>query len=103
LAWLLAGWLGARLEWSGDTMPHIVESELDGEILMITIGGSTGASVAVNDHRVLVNRRQAGGVAPVTIAVPHSDQAESIAAEMRTPSQDGPLREALTYLLHQME
>jgi glucose-6-phosphate dehydrogenase assembly protein OpcA len=96
LAWLLAGWLGARLEWLGDRLPRVDEESLGGEVLSIAIGSSRGISIDANDHRVVLRHGQA---APITIAVPQADQAESVAAELRTPSQDGPLREALAYLM----
>jgi glucose-6-phosphate dehydrogenase assembly protein OpcA len=95
LAWLLAGWLGARLEWPGDRLPSVEEADLQDEVLSVAIGSSRRTSIDLNDHRVVLRH---GTAAPITIAVPHADRADSVAAELRTPSQDAPLREALGYL-----
>jgi glucose-6-phosphate dehydrogenase assembly protein OpcA len=96
LAWLLAGWLGARLEWHGETLPRLEEADLAGEILSITIGGSRRTVVDLNPHRVLLSHEHG---APITYAVRREDRAEAVATELRTPSQNGALREAIAYLI----
>jgi glucose-6-phosphate dehydrogenase assembly protein OpcA len=97
LAWLLAGWLSARLGWpSAGEMPLTIEEQPDSEgALTVSLGG--GAITAVmNGERVLVEYR--GGVAPFSIAVPRETEADAVAAELRNLTDDLGLRDALTSL-----
>jgi glucose-6-phosphate dehydrogenase assembly protein OpcA len=97
LAWLLAGWLSARLGWTDvSDMPVTVTEHDEGEeALAVSIGG--GAITAVmNGERVLVEFRD--DTPPFSIGVPRENEADAVAAELRNLTYDRGLRDALTAL-----
>ncbi|HEV8348105.1 MAG TPA: glucose-6-phosphate dehydrogenase assembly protein OpcA [Vicinamibacterales bacterium] len=94
LAWLAVGWLAARLEWAPETTPRVEETRDDDETLSIAVGPDL--TVALNDHRVLVTRRDAPGF---TVSVPQEDGADAVAAELRNLGHDACLRDALRALV----
>lgn len=99
LAWLLAGWFGARLDWTGTDWPVAIEEARRGdEVLAAAIGGDDASDVTatMNGHRVLVKYR--GRVAPFSIAVPREADADAIAAELRSLGHDVALHDALVSL-----
>jgi len=99
LAWLLAGWLCARLEWASGIWPAIDETPHDDEILTLAVGaGSTALTISMNDHRVVVS---VPGATPFTIRVPQVDEAEAVAVELRSLSHDSGLHDALAALARQ--
>jgi glucose-6-phosphate dehydrogenase assembly protein OpcA len=95
LAWLLAGWLASRLQWTAADWPRIDEGRPDAETLSVTIGGAAAITATLDEHRALV-RRSSG--APLVVGVPHEGEAEAIARELRVLSTDPGLHEALTAL-----
>jgi len=94
LAWLMIGWLSARLGWSASLWPRISESRADE---MITIAVGTDLMAALDEHRVRVTR--AGGAAPFTVNVPHESEADAVAAELRNLGHDVSLRDVLNALV----
>ena len=102
LAWLLAGWFCARLGWTSDAdWPITIEETGQGdEVLAAAFGGDEPGDVvaAMNGHRVLVQYRDR--VAPFSVAVPRETEADAVAAELRSLTQDRCLREALAALAH---
>jgi glucose-6-phosphate dehydrogenase assembly protein OpcA len=93
LAWLLAGWLAARLRWTRGGWSPVEESPDSADLLTLTIGGGSESLVAtLDDHRVLV---QQPGIAPMTLPTPRDTDAEAIAAELRSLSYDAALHEAI--------
>jgi glucose-6-phosphate dehydrogenase assembly protein OpcA len=101
LAWLLAGWLAARLRLTAEAWPSIEKSRSADEILTLTLAsGSTSVTAAMNAHRVLVSQE---GVAPVVVAVPEEQAAESMAAELRMLSRDAALAEAVMAVAQRVE
>ncbi len=96
LAWLLAGWLAARLRWAPDIWPGIEEARHGDEVLAITIDDPASAIAAsLNGHRAIV---RPSGSAPILVGVPHEGEAEAVADELRTLSTDACLRAALSAL-----
>jgi hypothetical protein len=96
LAWLVAGWLAARLGPEG-AWPSINESIEGDEILVVRTGeGDRALSATMNDHRVLVQQHD---VPPMTVPASEEDVAAAIAAELRSLSHDAALRDALTAMV----
>ena len=95
LAWLVVGWLSARLGWGGGASPRVAESRDGDEVISISVG--TDLTAALNEHRVLVTRR--GGAAPFTVSVPQEGEADAVAAELRNLGHDACLRDVVTALL----
>ena len=93
LAWLLAGWLAARLKLARSDWPSVQESRFANEFLTLAIDdGPTTLTAALNANRVQVSQP---GVSAMTVPVPREHAAEAMAAELRTLSRDRPLAEAL--------
>jgi glucose-6-phosphate dehydrogenase assembly protein OpcA len=96
LAWLLAGWLAARLGWSPKRWPTMNEGRDDDDVLSLQMGGDAGVLTAtLDDHRV---RLEQPGAPPLVAAVPRPAEAEAIAAQLRARSTETALRDALTWL-----
>jgi glucose-6-phosphate dehydrogenase assembly protein OpcA len=95
LAWLVVGWLSARLEWGGGASPRVAESRDSNELISISVG--TDLTAALDEHRVLVTRRGSGP--SFTVSVPHEGEADAVAAELRNLGHDACLRDAVTALL----
>src|SRR5262245_35584610 len=96
LAWLMVGWLGARLRWPTEVAPPIEEAESGDDMLTLVVGRGGGeVTAAMNAHRVAVTP---SGAAPFTIAIPQESEAEAVAAELRNLSHDVCLHEALDAL-----
>ncbi|HEV3140194.1 MAG TPA: glucose-6-phosphate dehydrogenase assembly protein OpcA, partial [Vicinamibacterales bacterium] len=68
LAWLLLGWLSARMEWRGPASSRVDEGPQSDDVLTITIACEAATMVVtLSEHRVLV---QHGNAAPLSIGVP---------------------------------
>jgi Glucose-6-phosphate dehydrogenase subunit len=94
LAWLCAGWLAKRLGWSRDLMPSVDEDRRGDSLLMIDVGDPRARLSAVLDaHNAVVN---GGGHVPLlTVPVPPESDANAVAAELRSLSQDICLHDAI--------
>lgn len=100
LAWLLAGWLAARLEWSGEAWPEIALSDGDEKLALTVRDGDFVLTIALNDRRV---RLEATGRPPIVVAGASEDAAEAVAAELRTLPNEIELHDALTGILRRLE
>ncbi len=99
LAWLAAGWLASRLGISPDAAMTIEEQRSGDDILMMTLGeGATELSLTLSPHRVSVKHR-GGRIPPFTVGVPREDEADAVAAELRTLTHDVCLRDAVRTLI----
>jgi len=97
LAWLLAGWLASRLDWSEAAPPRIEEMRRSDDVLCIAIGeGAAETRVTLDRARVLVTR---AGSPPSTIGVPREGEADAVAAELHALAHDACLHDALSALL----
>jgi glucose-6-phosphate dehydrogenase assembly protein OpcA len=98
LAWLIVGWLHARLGWGRNVSPDVEEAAEGGEILSMLVGGPAPAlTVSLNGHRVLVTHLS--GSAGFTVAVPQEGEADAVAAELRNLSHDVCLHDAISALV----
>ncbi len=96
LAWLLGGWLAARLGWPAGSMPRIEEASAGAPLVTLAIGaGAGGTTVALTDDRLVVTP---GSEPPYTSAVPRERDAEAIAAELRALAPDRDLRDVVDAL-----
>lgn len=96
LAWLLIGWLTARLEWSAQAPPHVQRTNGD-DVLSVTIRENAAEIVAtLDDRRAMVAR---GNDAPAVFGVPRQGEADAVAMELRTLSHDVCLHDALSALV----
>lgn len=96
LAWLLCGWLGARVGWRPGVTARIEEGAADAPVLTLTVGGGTA-------HTVVTLRPDRLEVTPAaepayTEAVSPERDAEAIAAELRTLAPDADLRDVVAAL-----
>jgi glucose-6-phosphate dehydrogenase assembly protein OpcA len=97
LAWLLAGCIASTLAWKADApWPSIREAEQDERLTLTIDTGASRLHLAMNDHRVIVERP---GIAAQVSAVPRPDEAEAIAAELRSLSRDRSFHDALGALV----
>jgi glucose-6-phosphate dehydrogenase assembly protein OpcA len=96
LAWLLIGWLAARLEWPASAHPQVDEAR-DGNLLSIAIGqGADAIHVALDDRRVVMTE---GGRTRSVMSVRQEGEADAVAAELHALSHDACLHDALSALL----
>jgi glucose-6-phosphate dehydrogenase assembly protein OpcA len=105
LAWLLCGWLCARLGWceSGE-LPISIEEEARADELLWFEGGSGSGpdlTATMNAHRVLVEYSTAG--VPFSVAVPHETDSEAIAAELRALARDVCLHDSVRALTRRLD
>jgi glucose-6-phosphate dehydrogenase assembly protein OpcA len=97
LAWLFAGWLAARVGSSQRDLPAIVETSDDAVVLAVEVGRAGEATtILLSEQRLTVKQR---GWPEYTTAVRQETDADAIAAELRTLSQDICLRDALLALV----
>ncbi len=101
LAWLLAGWIGSRLDRvDAAALPVTIEDDRGADpdaLLRVAIGaGDAEVTATMNAHRVLVE--YSSRIAPFSIAAPRETEAEAVAAELRTLTYDASLLEAMTAL-----
>jgi glucose-6-phosphate dehydrogenase assembly protein OpcA len=96
LAWLMAGWLSARLSWPDERAPRIEEARRADEVLTLAIGQPTHTTVTLTTSRAIVKQR---GWPPYTMPVPRESEADMVAAQLQTLSVDVCLRDALAALI----
>jgi len=105
LAWLLCGWLCARLGWcEGGELPVSVEEAARADELLWLEGGSGAGpdlTATMNAHRVLVEYSRAG--VPFSVAVPHETDADAIAAELRGLAKDVCLHDSVRVLTRRFD
>ena len=104
LAWLLAGWLIARLGWDARNAPVAVEEARHGDdVIVASCDGARAGEViaAMNGHRVVV--KYLSGGAPLSFALPRETLAESIAAELTSLTRDICLHDTLKALSRRFE
>lgn len=95
LAWLLVGWLAARLRWpEGPRLAAIQETSESDELLEVTFDG---VIAAMNASRILV-RSESGGDAPFQVAARQESDVDAVVAELNTLAGDRCLHDALTAL-----
>lgn len=94
LAWLVVGWLRAQLQLTSAS-PTVEEGKRGDEVLSIAIGAEL--TVTLDRHRVLVKHQ--GGAAPFAVTVPHEDEADAVAAELRTLTRNACLHDAVKALV----
>jgi glucose-6-phosphate dehydrogenase assembly protein OpcA len=94
LAWLLAGWVAAKLEWPDTAWPEIAGADVGDEILTMTVGDDALA-VELNEHRVHVATARRP---PFEVTARPESEADAIAAELKTLSAETELNAALRAL-----
>ena len=96
LAWLLAGWIAARLHLAPADWPSLKESNenaLKGALLTLTIDdGATAVTTTMTSERIEVRRE---GRATIVVPTPREAPAEAMAAELRMLSRDVALASAI--------
>jgi glucose-6-phosphate dehydrogenase assembly protein OpcA len=97
LAWLLVGWLAARLRWpEGPRLARIQEMRHGDDLVSATFDGVTAT---MNASRIVV--RAKGGGAPFQIAARQESEADAVVAELNTLAPDRCLHDALSALAAQ--
>ena len=97
LAWLVVGWLSARLQWPDSTRIPIEEStEADAAVTVLIGDGDDEWTATMYGDRVVVKHRS--GVAPFSLPVPAEDKADAVAAELRDLAHDTCLDDTLLAL-----
>jgi glucose-6-phosphate dehydrogenase assembly protein OpcA len=96
LAWLLAGWLAARLQWPDAAPLTVEETRQSHDVLTLTCGAGGELRLTLTRQHVLVRRR---GQPSFTVAVPREGAADAIAAELRSLAYDACLHDALAALI----
>ena len=93
LAWLLAGTLMAGQQGPAVPPPRVDDTAPGDAVLRLTIRrGSSEATVTLTDQNVVVDE---GSGTPLVVAVPVEHEADAVAAELRTLSQDADLGAAI--------
>ena len=97
LAWLVVGWLSARLHWPDSTRIPIEESpEADAAVTVLIGDGDDEWTATMYGDRVVVKHRS--GAAPFSLPVPAEDKADAVAAELRNLAHDTCLDDTLLAL-----
>ncbi len=95
LAWLLVGWLGARLRWAAGAFPARVEEMRHGdEILSVTLDEITAT---MNASRIVVRSKSSGR--PFSVAARQESESDAVIAELSTLHPDRCLHDALAALV----
>jgi hypothetical protein len=99
LAWLLAGWLQSTGSEAGRILldpPIAVEEDpqLHDDVLIVSFDDDL--QLRLDAHQVTIN--DALGPAPFSMPVPHEDEAQAIAAELRVLTHDAAFHGALRAL-----
>ena len=96
LAWLLAGTLMAGQKGPAVPPPRVDDSAPDDAVLLLTIrSGSSETTVTLTAQAVAVDE---GSGTPLVVTVPVEHEADAVAAELRTLSQDADLGAAIRVL-----
>jgi glucose-6-phosphate dehydrogenase assembly protein OpcA len=94
LAWLLVGWLGARLRWTAGAVPARVQEARHGdEILSATLDDVTATMDA---SRIVVRSNSSGQ--PFSVAARQESGSDAVVAELSTLRPDRCLHDALAAL-----
>jgi glucose-6-phosphate dehydrogenase assembly protein OpcA len=101
LAWLLAAWMlgGREADAVPAPAPDIAASSSEDAVLTITMTRDGRSTTAALTNRTVIVTDEASATTPLVAAVPVEDEAEAIAAELRTLSQDAALHTVLTTLV----
>jgi glucose-6-phosphate dehydrogenase assembly protein OpcA len=96
LAWLLAGWLSARLGWL-EAWPTVDEDGQSESILSVTIrcNGEEILAAFSTAHVVVTH----GTGAPSIVGVPQEDEADAVAAELHALARDTGLHDTMRALV----
>lgn len=95
LAWLLAGWLASRLEWTAGAAPTLTEDP-EHDALSVEIEDNRGLiNVVMEEDRVRVSTARETHVLPLAIEA----EADAVAAELRDLKHDVHLHDALSALV----
>jgi glucose-6-phosphate dehydrogenase assembly protein OpcA len=94
LAWLLAGWLGARLRWPAAAFPVTVQEMRHGDdVLAATLDEVTAT---MNGSRIVV--RSGSTSRPFSVAARQESDTDAVVAELSTLHPDRCLHDALAAL-----
>lgn len=100
LAWLLAGWLAAKLDWPASALPVVRAVDETDEALTVTVGKQTpmleGCLNAVRACVTLTGRP------PIVIPTTRESEAESVAAELRILACETELHETIAALAERL-
>ena len=94
LAWLLAGWLEARLSVGVPLDVSVTAFEQGDAILALSIGPEPQSIAATLTTQDVVIQGGSGGTA-LTIPVPRESEADAVAAELRSLARDSGLHDTL--------
>jgi glucose-6-phosphate dehydrogenase assembly protein OpcA len=93
MAWLLLGWLSARLEWKGPADTRVEEAAAGDETLRVTVSvRGIVVTVILTPHSVELLQ---DGRPPLSIGVPREGEADAVASELRSLARDSCLHDAL--------
>jgi glucose-6-phosphate dehydrogenase assembly protein OpcA len=97
LAWLLAGWLAAKLEWPATAAPTLRAVEGTDEILTVTIGKQAPAMLegCLNAQRACVT---VTGRPRIVLPTIRESEADAVAAELRILACETELHETIAAL-----
>jgi len=97
LAWLLAGWLAAKLEWPASARLAVRAVNETDEILTVTVGKETPPILegCLNAHRACV---RVTGRPPIVLPTIRESEADAVAAELRILASETELHEAIGQL-----
>jgi glucose-6-phosphate dehydrogenase assembly protein OpcA len=97
LAWLLAGWLAAKLEWPASALPTVRAVDRTNEILTVTVGTETPPllEACLNAHRSCVT---VPGRPPMVLPTIRESEADAVAAELRILACETELHDTIATL-----
>ena len=97
LAWLVVGWLSARLGWSPSLRVPVREVRHGDDVLTLSVGeGDAEFTATMNSHRVVAKHRS--GAVPLSVPIRRERESDAIAAELRNLAHDMCLDDTLTAL-----
>jgi glucose-6-phosphate dehydrogenase assembly protein OpcA len=97
LAWLLAGWLEASFAGSIDSAVLVEEAAREPDVLIVSVGSLT---VTLTAHAAVAD--PGPDAAPFVVAVAGRNEAEGVAAELRSLEPDVSLRDSLETLTRRL-
>jgi len=97
LAWLLAGWLAAKLEWPASALPTVRAIDGSDEILTVSVGTQRPPMLegCLNAHRACVT---VTGRPPIVLPTIRESEADAVAAELRLLACETELHETIAAL-----
>ena len=96
LAWLLVGWLSARLGSASDPGAMQVTEEQHGTEILSVSFAKEAITATLDDSSVIVMYQ--GGTAPLVVSAPREEEADAAVAELRSLTDDVCLHDALVAL-----